>query len=139
MFSDEEIVKMAAEIDKQLEKLKLQQQSNQTPLKSDDGKLELPKKQNDAIANATKEPTENFLKKFGRVAKADLCEKGGKLNAKWVEWGELETKDMLIAFGALFPSLGIEGSIAVTVAISISVIILHIGVKTFCEEYGNHE
>ena len=136
MFSDEEISKLAAEIDIQL--LELKSQSIDAPLKSVD-KLSQLTKQNLAIEHATGESADSFLKKFWRSAKADLCEEGGTLNSQWKKWGDLDNKDMLTAFGLLFQSLGLEGSLAGTVAIAVSVIILNIGVKTFCEEYGDRE
>ncbi|CAN1210036.1 DUF4342 domain-containing protein [Tumidithrix helvetica PCC 7403] len=136
MFSDEEISKLAAEIDAEL--LELRSQPNDATLKLEDKRSQLAK-QNQAIERATGEPADSFLKKFWRVAKADLCEEGGKLNAQWKKWGDLDNKDLLTTFGLLFPSLGLEGSIAGTVAISVAVIILNIGVKTFCEEYGDRE
>jgi hypothetical protein len=136
MFSEQEISQMAAEIDAQL--LALRSQSGDSSLKSGDQEAQLVK-QNQAIERATGEPADTFLKKFWRASKRDLCEEGGLLNSQWKKWGDLDNKDLLTAFGTFFPFLGLEGSVAATVAIPVAVTILHLGVKTFCEEYGDQE
>jgi len=135
MFSDKEIADLAAEIDAQLLELRSPNVANFS--KSVDPRLELVK-QNEAIERATGEPADTFLKKFWRASKRDLCEEGGLLNSQWKKWGDLDNKDLLTAFGTFFPFLGLEGSVAATVAIPVAVTILHLGVKTFCEEYGEN-
>lgn len=135
MFSDQEISQLTAEIDAQL--LELRSLSSDAPLKSSDKEAQLVK-QNQAIERATGEPADTFLKKFWRASKRDLCEEGGLLNAQWKKWGDLDNKDLLTVVGSVFKFFGLEASVAVAVAIPVAVIILHLGARTFCEEYGEN-
>jgi len=135
MFSDEEISQLAAEIDAQL--LELRSLSSDTSLKSGDKESQLVK-QNQAIERATGEPADTFLKKFWRTSKRDLCEEGGLLNSQWKKWGDLDNTDLLKVVGSVFTVFGLEASVAVAVALPVAVIILHLGARTFCEEYGEN-
>jgi len=135
MFSDEEISQLAAEIDAQL--LELRSLSGDASLKSGDQEAQLVK-QNQAIERATGESADTFLKKFWRASKRDLCEEGGLLNSQWKKWGDLDNKDLLTVVGSVFKFFGLEASVAVAVALPVAVIILHLGARTFCEEYGEN-
>ena len=135
MFSDQEISQLAAEIDAQL--LELRSLSSDTSLKSGDKESQLVK-QNQAIERATGEPADTFLKKVWRVVRRDLCEEGGLLNSQWKKWGDLDNTDLLKVVGSVFTVFGLETSVAVTVALPVAVIILHLGARTFCEEYGEN-
>ena len=135
MFSDQEISQLAAEIDAKL--LELRSLSGDASLRSGDKEAQLVK-QNQAIEGATGEPADTFLKKFWRASKRDLCEEGGLLNAQWKKWGDLDNKDLLTVVGSVFKFFGLEASVAVAVALPVAVIILHLGARTFCEEYGEN-
>jgi len=135
MFSDQEISQLAAEIDAQL--LELRSLSGDASLKSGDQEAQLVK-QNQAIERATGESADTFLKKFWRASKRDLCEEGGLLNSQWKKWGDLDNKDLLTVVGSVFKFFGLEASVAVAVALPVAVIILHLGARTFCEEYGEN-
>jgi flagella basal body P-ring formation protein FlgA len=37
----------------------------------------------------TKEPTDSFLQRFGRVTRRDICEEGGLLNQQWKTYQDL--------------------------------------------------
>ncbi len=136
MFSDEEISILAAEIDAQL--LELRSLSGDTSLKSSDKEAELVK-QNQAIAIATKEPAKSFLQKFWKAAKADLCEEEGMLYKQWDKWGDLDNKEALSKFGGFLAALGLKGDFLITGIVAVTVIVLHIGVKAFCDEYGDRK
>ncbi|MEE3718729.1 hypothetical protein V2H45_18460 [Tumidithrix elongata RA019] len=136
MFSDEEISKLAAEIDAEL--LELRSQPNDATLKSEDKRSQLVK-QNQAIERVTGEPANGFLKKFWRAAKADLCEEEGMLHKQWQKWGDLDNKEAISKFGGFLTGLGLSGDFLTPVVVATTVIVLHIGVKAFCEEYGDRE
>ncbi len=136
MFSDEEISILAAEIDAQL--LELRSLSGDAPLKSGDREAQLVK-QNQAIATATKEPAKSFLHKFWKAAKADLCEEDGVLHKQWKKWGDLDNKETISTFKGVLAGLGLSGNVLPTVIVAVTVIVLHIGVKAFCDEYGDRK
>jgi hypothetical protein len=136
MFSDQEISQIAAEIDAQL--LELRSLSGDTSLKSGDKESQLVK-QNQAIATATKEPAKSFLQKFWKAAKADLCEEEGMLYKQWKKWGDLDNKETISTFKGILTGLGLSGNVLPTVIVAVTVIVLHIGVKAFCDEYGDRK
>lgn len=136
MFSDQEISQIAAEIDAQL--LELRSPDAVTYSKSVDPQLVLVK-QNEAIAQSTQEPAPSFLKKFWKAAKADLCEEDGVLYKQWKKWGDLDNKETISKFGGLLAGMGISGEFITPIVVSVSVIVLHIGVKAFCDEYGDRK
>ena len=136
MFSDEEISQLAAEIDVQL--LELRSLSGDTSLKSGDKESQLVK-QNQAIATATKEPAKSFLQKFWKAAKADLCEEDGVLYKQWKKWGDLDNKETISTFKGILAGLGLSGNVLPTAIVAVTVIVLHIGVKAFCDEYGDRK
>ena len=136
MFSDEEISQLAAEIDAQL--LELRSLSGDAPLKSGDREAQLVK-QNQAIATATKEPAKSFLQKFWKAAKADLCEEDGVLYKQWKKWGDLDNKETISTFKGILAGLGLSGNVLPTAIVAVTVIVLHIGVKAFCDEYGDRK
>jgi hypothetical protein len=136
IFSVTEIDVLSAEIDRQLQELC---QAGTATYKSGDelepgGALS---KQKAAIESLTKEPMPSFLAKFGRAAKADICDKDGLLNQQWHKWGDLNNKDALERLGAVLVAMGFSGNAVSPLAVAAIVVIVHIGLKTFCEDYGN--
>ena len=134
MLSDQEISQLATEIDAQL--LELRSLSGDASLKTVDKEAQLVK-QNQAIAAATKEPAKSFLQKFWKAAKADLCEEDGVLYKQWKKWGDLDNKETISTFKGVLTGLGLSGNVLPTVIVAVMVIVLHIGVKAFCDEYGD--
>jgi len=134
MFSDEEISQLAAEIDAQLSELRSPDAATYT--KSVDPQVALVK-QNEAIALATKEPAKSFLQKFWKAAKADLCEDEGVLYKQWKKWGDLDNKEAMDKFKVVLTGLGLTGNLLTSALVAVMVIVLHIGVKAFCDEYGD--
>jgi hypothetical protein len=137
IFSPAEIEELSAEIDRQLQELR---QARNATYKSGD-ELE-PKgalsKQKDAIESLTKEPMPSFLAKFGRAAKIDICDKDGMLHKYWEKWGDLNNKDALERLGGVLVAMGFSGDVVSPLAVAAIVVIAHIGLKAFCEDYGNN-
>ena len=96
-------------------------------------------KQNEAIATATKEPAKSFLQKFWKAAKADLCEEDGVLYKQWKKWGDLDNKEAMDKFKVVLTGLGLTGNLLSSVLVAIMVIVLHIGVRAFCDDYGDRK
>ncbi len=137
IFSPAEIEELSAEIDRQLQDLR---RSGVATYKSGDelepgGALS---KQKESIESLTKEPMPSFLAKFGRAAKTDLCDKDGLLNQQWHKWGDLNNKDALERLGAVLVTMGFSGNVVSPLAVAAIVVIVHIGLKAFCEDYGNN-
>ena len=136
MFSDQEIADLAAEIDAQL--LELRSPSSDALRKSGDMEAQLVK-QNEAIATVTKEPAKSFLQKFWKAAKADLCEEEGVLYKQWKKWGDLDNKEAMDKFKVILTGLGLTGNLLTSALVAVMVIVLHIGVRAFCDEYGDRK
>jgi hypothetical protein len=137
IFTAAEIEVLSAEIDRQLLELR---QSGVAAYRSG-AELEpggALSKQKESIESLTKEPMPSFLAKFGRAAKADICDKDGLLNQQWHKWGDLNNKDALERLGAVLVTMGFSGNAVSPLAVAAIVVIVHIGLKAFCEDYGNN-
>jgi hypothetical protein len=89
-----------------------------------------------AIVEAAGEPSDSFLRKFARVARRDVCEEGGLLNKQWEEFQDLSRADTLAVVGGALGLMGIANPVVTAIAVPVSVILVHLGLRTFCEEYG---
>jgi hypothetical protein len=137
IFSAAQIEELSAEIDRQLQELR---RAGTTTHKSGDelepdGALS---KQKEAIESLTKEPMPKFLARFGRAAKSDICDKDGLLNQQWHKWGDLNNKDALERLGAVLVTMGFSGNVVSPLTVAAIVVVVHIGLKAFCEDYGNN-
>ena len=141
IFTEEQIDRLSQEIDEQLQELSgttnLESRQKDPSLFPVPPRLEnLPEKQSHAIEKVTQEKPKSFLKKFGKVAKKDLCDEDGLLNQQWKKWGDLTNQDVLDKFGVVLVAMGFTGAAVEILAVSLGVIVIHLTVKTFCEEYG---
>ncbi|QIR36136.1 hypothetical protein HCG51_04725 [Tolypothrix sp. PCC 7910] len=136
IFTPEEITALSAEIDRQLIELRSAPDSEQ---KQGDDKISDEKllvKQTAAITQVTQENSRSFLQKFGRAAKSDLCEEGGMLNKQWKRWGDLDNKDAVERLGGVLVGMGFSGDVLSPLVVAVTVMIIHIGLKAFCEDYS---
>jgi len=137
IFSDDELESLSQAVDAQLRQLK---EDPPVALVRGDGEpddealLRLP--QGEAIAQITQEPPKTFLEKFGKAARADLCEEGGMLYQQWQKWGDLENKEALERLGAVLVAMGFTGGALEPLVVAVLVIILHISIKAFCEDFS---
>lgn len=135
IFNDQDLQSLSNEIDNQLSEL--QKQPVDSIYKNDrTTRKTIPSKQKQSLEQSTGENADSFLKRFALVAKKDLCEKDGVLFQQWKKYGDLNNKDMLKTFGGVLVAMGITSTLLQTAAVAVSVIILHLGIKTICEE--NH-
>ncbi len=135
VFTLEKINTLSTEIDNQLRQLRTESDSG--TIKGEPGEPDsLPVKQSQDIEEVTKESSKSFLKKFRRAAKSDLCEEGGLLNGQWKKWGDLNNQDVLDKFGILLVAMGFSGAALEILVVALAVIVIHIGVKAFCEDYS---
>ncbi|NEO83597.1 MAG: hypothetical protein F6J87_04955 [Spirulina sp. SIO3F2] len=88
------------------------------------------------IQRVTGESARGFLRKFRRAAKADICEEGGVLSAQWQQWQDLASGDVVKSFGPILVAMGFSGALLDTVLVAVAVIVIHLGLKTFCEEFS---
>ncbi len=87
-----------------------------------------------AIAEAAGEDPETFWQRFKRVARADLCDEGGVLHGQWKKWGDLNNDDVLKSFGPMLVALGFSGGALQILAVSLAVIVIHLGVTSVCAQ-----
>jgi 2-keto-3-deoxy-galactonokinase len=134
-FTDQELQTLSAEIDSQLSELANEttiEEGNVRGVKS--AKKSALKKQKQQLEQVTKEDADSFMQKFARAAKKDLCLEGGVLNAQWKKYGDLENKDMLKTFSGILIGMGVSNALLATAVVAVSVIVIHIGIKAFCED-----
>ncbi|MGD1904215.1 MAG: hypothetical protein ACFB9N_18470 [Geitlerinemataceae cyanobacterium] len=133
-FDSETIAALAGQIDTELAGLQQSKSlSVQKSLEEPDAPLA---KQVSEIEKIAKEPAPSFLRKFRKAAKADLCEKGGILNAQWEQWKDLASGDVVKSFGPILVGLGFTGALLEVMVVALGTIVIHIGLKAFCEEFG---
>ncbi len=134
-FTDAELQTLSAEIDSQLIEL----------AKDTDGTHKhightVPAKQKQQLEQVieqdlgTKEPSDSFMKKFARAAKQDLCVEGGVLYGQWKKYGDLENEKMVNTFSGILIGMGVSNALLATAVVAVSVIVIHIGIKAFCED-----
>jgi hypothetical protein len=136
IFTPEEITALSAEIDRQLTELRYTPDAGQKQGEDKISDEKLLVKQTEVITQVTQENSRSFLQKFGRAAKSDLCQEGGMLNQQWQKWGDLDNKDAVERLGAVLVTMGISGDVLAPLVVAVTVIIIHIGLKAFCEDYS---
>lgn len=138
-FTDQEVQTLSAEIDNQLRELENAPASEGISKAVTYGKKNLPTKQKQELEQATGEEAESYLKKFARAAKKDLCEEGGILYDQFEELGNLSNATMLTTFGGILASMSLATVSLPTVAVALSVIVIHCGIKAFCKECEHND
>ena len=137
MFSAEQVREMSIEVDRQLGAARgmpiADEKDAIDELRMLRSQLRV---QKDAIVVATEEEADGFLRKFARVARRDVCEEGGLLNQQWEKYQDLGREDTLVVVAGALGLMGLANPVVVAIAVPITVIILHLGLRTFCEEYG---
>jgi hypothetical protein len=137
MFSAEQVREMSAEVDRQLKAARVMPIADEKDAMDEIRRLRSQLRvQKDAIAVATGEDAEGFLRKFARASRRDLCEEGGVLYEQWKKYADLENEKTIGFVSGIVGAMGLTGGAAAGVAIAVTVIMLHLGVKTMCEEYG---
>ena len=137
MFSAEQVREMSAEVDRQLAAARVMPIADEKDAMDEIRRLRSQLQvQKEAIVVATGEEAEGFLRKFGRASRRDLCEEGGVLYEQWKKYADLENEKTLRSVGIVLGAMGLAGQPLTSVAIAMTVMMLHLGVKTMCEEYG---
>jgi hypothetical protein len=137
VFSEAELETLSVEIDRQLQELR---QFKVAFVRGDEletkGALV---KQQQTIESLTQEPMRSFMAKLGRATKSEICDPDGFLYQQWEKWGDLDNKDTLKVLGGVLAGMGIAGNVLPTLVIAVTVVILRIGRKAFCEDYGTEK
>lgn len=133
--SSSELEHLSNEIDRQL--AELQNKEFHGELKTSESSLtKATPKQKTEIEKLTGAPANSLLQKLNRVIRKDLCEEGGLLKEQWNTLRYMKKKDLISIIGTGLTVIGVTEGAALLV-VPASVIILHLGARTFCEEYGN--
>lgn len=88
------------------------------------------------VQQETHESVETFLRKFALTARKDLCEEGGMLYEQWKKWGDLNNPEALERIGMVLLAMGFTGGVMRSLLVAVTVIIVHLGARTICEQYG---
>lgn len=136
-FTDAELQTLSAEIDSQL--IELAKAPAGVGIHKHLGQT-VPSKQKQQLEQVieqdlgAKEDADSFMKRFTRAAKQDLCVEGGVLYGQWKKYGDLENEAMLKTFGGILIGMGVSDTWLATAVVAVSVIVIHIGIKAFCED-----
>lgn len=133
-FTEQELQNLSAEIDSQLRELETEPSSEGDTRHIGSTKKYIPAKQRQQLEQVTGESAETTLQKIGRLVKDDLCKEGGLLYKKWQQLGDLDNETLLLTFGGVLSGMGLTAVALQIAAISLSVIVIHIGIKAFCED-----
>ncbi len=137
VFGADELVGLVAAVDRQLAELSLPPMAPGRDAMDEVRSLRLMlRNQTAAIEQLAGEPADSFLRKLARVARRDVCEEGGLLNQQWAQYQDLSRADTLAVVGGALGLLGLANPVVTAIAVPVTVIILHLGLRTFCEEYG---
>ncbi len=137
VFGADELVVLVAAVDRQLANLTvLPMAPGKDPMDEVRSLRLMLRNQTAAIEQLAGEPADSFLRKLARVARRDVCEEGGLLNKQWEQYQDLSRADTLAVVGGALGLLGLANPVVVAIAVPVTVIILHLGLRTFCEEYG---
>lgn len=134
IFTEQELQTLSAEIDNQLNELASEPADEGHTKRIGTTKKAIPDKQKQQLEQVTQEDADTFMKKFARAAKKDLCEEGGLLHEQWKKYADLGNEDMLKTFSGILIGMGVSNALLATAAVSVSVIVIHIGIKAFCED-----
>ena len=142
LFTEQDSIDLAAEVEAQLRELRKKRkpqrefkdsfQHNDSPSDNDNKLI----KQHQSIESLTQESSPSFLAKFGKAAKGDLCDETGLLHQQWQKWGDLNNKDALERLGGVLVAMGFTGGALRSLVVVVTVIVVHIRIKAFCEDYG---
>lgn len=136
MLSEAQVREMSIEVDRQLLIVREMPIADQKDAMDEVRRLRSQLRvQKDAIVKATEEEADGFLRKFARVARRDVCEEGGLLNGQWEKSQDLSREDTLAVVAGALGLMGLANPV-VAIGVPITVIMLHLGLRTFCEEYG---
>lgn len=155
LFTEQELQHLSAEIDLQLQALQNPAHNMADTKRIGDTQKTIPEQQRQQLQTVISETTkitlkiktstvseaitendtpESFMKKFTRAAKKDLCLEGGVLHEQWKKYGDLDNETMINHFGSVLAGWGLASAPLQTAVIAVSVIMLHLGIKTFCED-----
>lgn len=134
-FTEKQLQALSSEIDSQLQELVNAPIGEGYTKDADSTKTAIPAKQKQLLEEATGENAETFMKKFASQAKKNLCEKGGSLYDLHEKAGNISKKAILGVFGNILLELGLPIDSIHTVVVASTVIVLHIGIETFCADY----
>ena len=135
-FTPEQLTSLSLQIDQQLRELHDAPPCAEVKSGEPD-KQDIPERlpaQWRTIKEITKEEPRSFWRRFKQAAHSDLCDEGGVLNAQWKKYRDLSNDAVLLSFGYLLKDMGFSGIGLQVLAVALVVIVLHLGLKTICEE-----
>ena len=135
-FTQEKIDRLSIEMDAQL--LALRKAEAESTIKwIRHGEFKFPEPQvrqvENALAEVRKDP-DTFWVRFRMAARGAVCAEGGVLNAQWKKQGDLSNKAVLEKFASILVAMGFSGNALQVLAVALGVIVVHLGVKSFCME-----
>jgi hypothetical protein len=99
----------------------------------------LPEKQRRAIAPEIDTAPEDFLVAFMKAMRSELCTEGGALFEQWKQYSDVSAEPLAKKVSKRLIEMGFEGKAIATLTEAISVCILWLGVKVFCDRYSTFQ
>jgi hypothetical protein len=137
VLSEAEIQQLSLAVDEQLQEV---QRSERSAVAKGVGEDELARKrmalyrQLELIEQETEEQPDSFLRKLGRTTRRDICEEDGLLNQQWKKYQDLSSSSTVQVLAGALAGLGVVN--VPIMVVPVAVVLAHLGLRTFCEEYG---
>ena len=130
-LSDNELNRLAAAVDKQLEALRAESSFHVTRSAGGEEEEGLPAapEQMKVIERETGGSFDAFWQKYLHHARRDLCLPGGMLYEQWRKWRDLESKSVVRVSYAWLAAMGIPAGSLGPMVIAASVFLLNVAVK----------
>ncbi len=140
LFTPEQVAKLSAEIDTQLQLIQQsgEARSKQEPFLAAAETIEYAqlRQQRQTIEQVTEQDPDDFLTLFAQQARHELCEADGLLYKQWNKWSDLTNDDVVKRFSEILVVMGFTAAPLELLVVSVGVIVLRLGVKTFCQKYS---
>jgi hypothetical protein len=133
-LTESELDALTAQVKQRLAELEAEQPGTMMVSRGKDAEAQLITIEIRPLEDELDEDAEGFWQKFKRTAKRDICEEDGKLYGMW---RRVNAQDVVAYSAGVVSAMGLGGRILPSAAVAVSVVMLHLGIRTLCEEYDD--
>ena len=134
LLSEDELAALTERVKQRLAELEDAQPGTVLVSRGNDEEAQLIASEIKPLEAALDESAESFWRKFKRTARRDICEEDGKLYGMWRKVNE---QDVVSYSVGVATALGLKGEGLFGVVVAVAVVMLHLKIRTLCEEYAD--
>ena len=134
LLHENELAALTDRVKQRLAELEDAQPGTVLVSRGDDEEAQLIASEIKPLEAALDESAESFWRKVRRTARRDICEEDGKLYGMWRKVNE---QDVVSYSVGVVSAMGFGAAILPSAAVAVSVVMLHLGIRTLCEEYAD--